>query len=317
MRDDELLHRFLLGELAEDEAESLERRLLQEDALFELCEAIESDLLAASARGELAPAENERVLARLAASPGGHARLALARNLVHAAQEAPAELTPAPLPFRPAAAPPPRRAARWAALAASLLFFAVGGSWVVNYLLRTMPPDPPVVTAIRPRPPVAGPTRPTPAPTEPVEPGSSPAEPPALPEPGPAPERPAAPEPAPSLTTAVFQLALAGRRSAEPAEELPRFEVPKGTGEIDIQLDLGGEEREFLTFNALVTNPEAGEVWRGQGLEPQSLDWGMALILKIPAESLPDGRYTMKVQGVKAEGEAETIGTQDFEIVAD
>src|SRR5689334_21850067 len=100
MRDEELLYRFLLGELAEDEEEIVEQRLLQEDALFELCEAIEGDLLAASVRGELTPEENERVLARLAASPGGRTRLALAQEFVRAAEEIPAKPAPAPLPFR-------------------------------------------------------------------------------------------------------------------------------------------------------------------------------------------------------------------------
>ncbi|HSK81335.1 MAG TPA: hypothetical protein VLQ45_33085, partial [Thermoanaerobaculia bacterium] len=190
-------------------------------------------------------------------------------------------------------------------------------AWVVTHLPEAKPPAGEVEIA-RGSSDRAGrveaPVKPAP-PT--VVPEETPADRSAPPETAPAPAPLVAPEPAPSLPTAVFQLALAGRRSAEPAEELPRFAVPKGTGEIDIQLDLGGEEREFLTFNALVTSLAAGEVWRGQGLEPQPLDWGTALILKIPAESLPDGRYTMKVQGLKAEGEAETIGVQEFEIVAD
>lgn len=313
MRDDELLHRFLLGELAEDEAESLERRLLQEEELFELCEAIEGDLLAASARGELTPAENERVLARLAASPGGRARLALARSLARSAEEAPVAPMPAPLPFRRVAESPPRRAGRWMALAATLLFFVAGGSWVVNELLETMPPGAPVEKAMR-----NGPAKEDPAKAPPLvaqrqpEPEKRPAERPAPPEP-----EPVAPEPAPSLTTAVFQLALASRRSADPAEELPRFAVPKGTGEIEIQLDLGGEEQSFNTFNALVRSYGLGDVWSGQGIAPQTLDWGTVLILEIPAKKLPDGRYEMEVQGVSAEGQAERIGVQEFEIVAE
>src|SRR5919202_647127 len=78
--DDELLRSYLLGELTEDEADALERRLLAEDDLFELSEAIEADLLAEYAQGGLAPAERERVQ-RLASSPQGRERLALARSL--------------------------------------------------------------------------------------------------------------------------------------------------------------------------------------------------------------------------------------------
>ena len=53
--DDELLRSYLLGTLPEREADHLEGRLLAEDELFELSEAIEADLLAACDRGELAP----------------------------------------------------------------------------------------------------------------------------------------------------------------------------------------------------------------------------------------------------------------------
>jgi phosphohistidine phosphatase SixA len=274
-RDDELLRRFLLGELAEDEAESLELRLLQEDALSERGEAVEGDLFAASVRGELTPAENEQV-ARLAASPGGRARFALIRDLVHAAQEAPAELTPALLPFRPAAASPPRRAGYWLALAASLLL-AVVGSWTV---ITHLPEMARFVNHL------ASSIWPSPAP----------------------------PVPEPTPTTAVFQLGLSTLRSDG---KLWQFAVPKGTGEIEIQLDLEGEEQFFPTFNAMVRNPGVGEVWSRQGLEPQTLDRVTALLLEIPAEKLPQGRYEMEVQGVSAEGQAAKIGVQEFEIVAD
>src|SRR5436305_4697989 len=79
--DDELLRSYLLGKLPEEAADALERRLLTEDDLFELSEAIEADLLAEHAQGRLAPAERERVQRRLASSPQGRERLKLARSL--------------------------------------------------------------------------------------------------------------------------------------------------------------------------------------------------------------------------------------------
>jgi len=125
--DDELLRSYLLGELNGDEADALERRLLLEDDLFELSEAIEADLLAEYAQGGLAPAERERVQRRLASSPQGRERLLLARSLSRLAEEAPkAEV----LPFAPHAATPSRRPMpRWLALAAGLLV-AAGLAWL-------------------------------------------------------------------------------------------------------------------------------------------------------------------------------------------
>lgn len=328
MRDDELLlRRFLLGELAEDEAERLERRLLQEEevqeeggkrfTLFDLCEAVEGDLLNADARGELTSAESEGLRKRLAASAGGRARIALARTLAGYPEIVHAE--PAPLPFPQPAANPPRRTFRWMAMAAGLVFAAASGSWLwMSHSPEPASPGGNVTTVgrevLEPRSPrEAAPADPAPpaAPerTAPKE-AQALAERSAPPEPAPVPDRPA-PEPAPRLAPAVFQLAVSTLRSDEPPE---RLGVPKGTGEIEIQLDLGGEEETYRTFNALVRSSGAGEVWSRQGLEPKPLDWGTALILEIPAKKLPDGKYEMEVQGVTAQGEAERIGIREFEI---
>src|SRR5690349_19719285 len=124
--DDELLRSYLLGELSGDKADGLERRLLTEDDLFELSEAIEADLLAEYAQGGLAPAERERVQQRLASSPQGRERLLLARSLGRLAGGDPkAEV----LPFGRPTAPFRRPALRWAALAAGLLA-AAGLAWL-------------------------------------------------------------------------------------------------------------------------------------------------------------------------------------------
>src|SRR6476661_1028296 len=125
--DDELLRSYLLGGLPEEEADRVEQRLLAEDELFELSEAVEADLLAACDRGELAPAERERVQQRLASSPRGRERLALAHALNTLAGSSERAAAPV-LPFARRAAAPARPAFRWAALAAALLA-AAGLSW--------------------------------------------------------------------------------------------------------------------------------------------------------------------------------------------
>src|SRR5436305_12604155 len=109
--DDELLRGYLLGELPEEQAEGLERRLLAEDDLFELSEALEADLLAACARGELSVEERERVLRRLASFPSGRERLAPARALNVMAGTPVATV----LAFAPPAAAPARSTFPWAA----------------------------------------------------------------------------------------------------------------------------------------------------------------------------------------------------------
>jgi len=124
MRDDEILRQYLLGTLNEEQVDEIERRLLADGELFELAEAVEGDLLAAAARGDLSPAERGRVLRRLAASPAGRDRLALARGLASLGREpVSAEVVVFQLLRRPGVPA--------AAMAASLAFVA-GGLWVAT-----------------------------------------------------------------------------------------------------------------------------------------------------------------------------------------
>ncbi len=131
MKDDEILRQYLLGTLNEEQVDEIERRLLADGELFELAEAVEGDLLAAAARGKLTSAERGRVLRRLAASPAGRDRLALARGLTSLGREpVSAEIFVFQLLTRPEV--------RAAAMAASLIFMA-GGLWVATQFPALVP----------------------------------------------------------------------------------------------------------------------------------------------------------------------------------
>jgi hypothetical protein len=274
--DDELLRSYLLGDLPDDEADRLEGRLLAEDELFELAEAVEAELLAAGARGELAEGERERVLLRLASSPRGRERLALARSLLSAARDpqAPAAV----LPFQRRAAAPARPALRWAALAAALLA-AAGLSW---YALER---------------PHGGESAPwiaqeRPAPAHPVgAPGS------------------AAGQPAP--TKVVLQLALMTLRGAEPVHPL---RVPPGAQVVELQLGVEGME-DLRSFHVTVHDAlQGGAVWDQRGLEPRTLDGVQVLVLDLPAGRLPAGRYEIQTEGTSHGGGTEGLAPQEVDV---
>jgi hypothetical protein len=289
-QDDELLRSYLLGELAEEEVDRLERRLLEDDELFKLGEAMEADLLAAYARGELAAAEGERVLPRLASSAAGRARLALARSLNAVASES--QPLPAPVvPLRRRAVPAPRPGLRWAALAAAVLVALAGALWFALQTTRQSGSRP-IANKIS-------------TPTIPNRPGvpEKPAHPivnaPVAKEPRTAPDRlarrdertaakpPARPEPLKS----VIALSLTTLRGAGAVEE---FRVPAGAGIVEIQLDLEGLE-DLKSFHAAVRSQKNETVWEKSGLKAKRLDWGTALVLDIPAERLPSGSYEVTV----------------------
>jgi hypothetical protein len=280
--DDELLRSYLLGQLPEEEADALERRLLTEDDLFELSEAIEADLLAEYAQGRLAPAERERVQRRLASSPQGRERLKLARSLSILAGRDPKT---AVLPFARRAAPSLRPALRWAALAAGLLA-AAGLSW-----LALERPHPGREIQERPAPVIAEAPRAHEVPKPPA---------PAV-----------APAPAPEPVKAVFQLALTSLRGSESAEKL---RVPAGTGTVELQISVEGME-DLESFHLTLRNRKAETIRELTGLKPKSLNGARALIVNLPAELLPAGKYEIQAQGIAPGGEPEDLSPLEVEVV--
>ncbi len=276
--DDELLRSHLLGKLPEEEADALERRLLAEDDLFELSEAVEADLLAEYAQGGLASEEKEHVRRRLASSPQGRERLALARSLDRVASE---DSKAAVLPFR--GAPSRRPALRWAALAAGIVA-AAGLTW----LTLERPQDHPRPHE-RPAPVIAAVPRAHEVTKPPV---------PAV-------------APAPEPVKAVFQLALTSLRGAESREKL---RVPAGTGTVELQISVEGME-DLESFHLTVRNRQAGTVWEGTGLKPENLKGVRALVIDLPAERLPAGKYEIQAQGLASGGEPEDLSPLEVEVV--
>ena len=298
--EDGLLRKYLLGELAQEEADEVERRLLGDDELFELAEAVEADLLAAVDRGELAPAERERVLKKLASSPQGRERLALARALNIAADKKLREAGASEVPFTAR-----KPALRWAALAASLLA-AAGLSWFMA--VDDHGSHDPIVTAEAP------------APAHPVQPNAPDKQPAAAPvQPAPVPDRIVSTEKEKQpvhkavrpLGRAVLQLALAVQRGEGVVEKLRKT---PDVGVVELQLDVAGFE-DLESFDVAVRNQEQDTVWQGSGLKPQHLDWGDALVVEVPAAKLISGsRYSVHVQGMDAGGEPEELSSPEFEV---
>jgi hypothetical protein len=126
MSDDDLLKRYLLEDLPGAEAEALERRLLEDDDLFERAEAIEGEILEDYANGGLTTTERARVARYLSASPTGRLRLAVIRGLaaISAEEAANGRILVFP-PRRPRLSTSELRAA-----IAAMLVLATGSVWL-------------------------------------------------------------------------------------------------------------------------------------------------------------------------------------------
>jgi hypothetical protein len=300
MDDEVLLRRYLTGELAQDEAEALERRLLAEDGLFEACEALDDELVMDCVRGELPAAQRDHVLGRLSVSPAGRSRLDFARALAEVAGAQAA-------PPRPVHAP---SVLRWVLLAAAALAVLVAALWLLvgrseleqptrRVESPAPPPHPLSPSPIVPPPPGEGGRGSDVVPREPERIAQQPR---ALEQPLPA----------------ILQLSLVVRRSGT---EIPHLELGADARRVEIQIDLDAGER-FTSFWGLLRDAASGELRREGPLAVRPTDWGFMLVLDLPVEELPAGSYELEVLGVvrgdgnRGESQRESLGRLPFEVVA-
>ncbi|HJQ27006.1 MAG TPA: CHAT domain-containing protein [Blastocatellia bacterium] len=139
--DEKTIRQYLLGELDEAEMSRFEERLMTDDALFELLQVVEDDLIDEAAARELSAEEQSHFDQHFLATPDRRARLELSRGLQdYAARQAEARAEskkttdPAVVDFPPPK-PEPRRSF-WSSrrvylsLAAAVILIAIGlGTW--------------------------------------------------------------------------------------------------------------------------------------------------------------------------------------------
>jgi hypothetical protein len=307
---DDLLKRYVLGELADDEQTAVEEAYFGDQRLYERLRAVEEELVEASVRGELSEGEREKIAARLERSPTLRGRARLASILAAALEEPDA----APVPRR--APSPDRRGPWWAGFVESVrahrFAFAVAAvalvvGFVGLWLLRdgggpAVPPE----SASTSQPPEPGPSN-SAAPA----PGGIPADPPAE---APPPsmtnrgaDRPGAPGRA---SVAAFVLSPAFSRSGAAAPEL---RVPAGTRYLRLTLPLADAVAGEL--NAAIRTYDGDVVWRARGLRARGAGSRRAVEVTAPASALGDGPYLLTLERPLGNGEHETVEEFSFAVV--
>lgn len=294
MRDhDELLRRYLLGKLEDEERSRLEARLLREEDLFETVEAVEADLLDDYAHDRLAPSEREQIAERLASSPQGRSRLAVIRGLGTIAGESSGRV----LAF-PAARRELSRFERAAAMAA-MLAVAVVSLWLA--VQRLEPVRPPNVVAVPfPAPAAPAPVRP------PLPPVATPAPPAA--EAIAASTPPETPVPRPVVPW-VIHLALSTLRGEG---EIPVRNVPPGEARVQLHLQLDEASKGYYASFQAAVSRGGSEVFRGD-LEAAEIEGRWTLVVELDPQ-LPEGMYEVDVSGVTSAGSVEPIAHKELEI---
>ena len=127
-----LMRRYLLGDLPESEANELELQIFRDDEKFEEIWEIENQLVDGYVRGRLSAADHERFERHYQASPVHRQRVAVARNLVEEADGSRAVV----IPISPKVARRPWLSGfsllSWqSAVAAAVLLFVIGSIWLL------------------------------------------------------------------------------------------------------------------------------------------------------------------------------------------
>ncbi|HWM93800.1 MAG TPA: hypothetical protein VN493_23780 [Thermoanaerobaculia bacterium] len=298
--DDELLRRYLLGELSEEDVNRLEARLIQDDELFEEAEALEADLLDDHAQGLLSAPQRARIERHLASSFQTRSQLALARGLGAVARERQPGRTILTGPWgRKDLSRPSVRALA----AAAMLAIAIGSTWIATQVIQQPEEQIAGETPAPPIPPSSAPAPTLPAETpEPVLITEETAEQVAEEEPSPAPALP-------SPVTYAFQLAMTALRGAE--DEVAELRIPPGTGRVDLQLPLNSEDEGYPSFQVVLRDAATGEeLVRLDDLQPTRTGGSATLVVPVDAKKLRAGRYSVEVYG----GDSEPLGFPEFEV---
>jgi hypothetical protein len=263
---------YLLGQLSEEDHDSVELSVLSDEATFEGVLDTEDELIEEYLAGGLSAPEREQFERYFLASPEHRVSTEAARRLR-------AYFVPAP---KASSAPIAPRRMPWLALAAGLGTVGVAG---VLALMLYRPAG--VEQAGAARPAATTPKVEAPAPQTPAQ------------------AAPAAPQP----VVASLEPLWAGRTmgASDGAATLRR--IPAGASQVDVRLALGDATDATYPRYRVEIRTEAGTtVWRSPSLRPHTSSLGTLVTPRVPAERLTGRSYRIELLGER-DGAFEPAGT--------
>jgi hypothetical protein len=314
---EDLIKRYLLGELSAAERDALEDEYFADRSKYDqICKA-EDELLDAAARGSLSEADRERFERSYLTNPGRRRRVMFAKALTRMVDEELAARPDAPQTTggerieRPVAGHSwlsqlalTLRGPRFVTIMTAALLIGLGGAW---FVIETSRLRGRLSEATR-----EGETQRRSAQTQAEriadlearykqlaeererlqaqlqaakDKSSSPSQ--------------AAPEP-------VF-FALSLRAFRDPGGQGPRtLIIPRGAGEVRLRISLPGHE--FPGYQVMLLTADGREVFAIKGLSPQVTRNGYVLVVSVPARKFADGDNVISLSGISDAGEVETLG---------
>jgi hypothetical protein len=274
---DDILIRYLRGELAEAERERIEDRYFADDRLYRRLLMLEDRMLDSYVGGELPPDERDRFARLVERSPEQRRKVAFAEALRRRAQ-------------REAGAPPRRpwweavqgfflvrTPALRVALAAAAVALVVGPLAYLQHDRRAN-------TASRQA---------------------------AARQPRPAMNTARTPDTTPQPVVPILAFVLLPLERGGGLEN--RVVIPRGEFTIRLQLDLEDDQIEVL--NATIRTADGVMVEQIDGLKPESAGAsGRAVFVSLPSIRLRDGQYVVRLRRAAADGAAELVGGYGFQV---
>jgi hypothetical protein len=280
------LRRYLLGELADEPAATLERDYFAREDLFDRVRVAESDLVDDYLTARLSQHERDRFEQHYLSTPVHRRRLAVARELRAAAEaaalvHAPTESTPwwttAVHALRGS-----RRTLTPALAAAVMLVLVVGGG---TWMLRSRSEAPAVVVT-------------SPETTTPSKEGSPPSE--LVREQRPESERAPASPPAGPVTVALALSPFTVRG----ADETSVLRIPEGTELVVLHLEGDAAAPVIVGGRAVARTVSGKEIWRGSAAAARNAQSGTVARVEIPAATLRPDDYTIALFETDRNGRA-------------
>jgi hypothetical protein len=310
---EDLIKRYLLGELSEAEQTALEDEYFIDPSEYDrLCKA-EDELLDAAARGALSEADRERFERSYLTNPGRRRHVKFAKALAQVVDENRAAKRAAPQSAGRARIERPGSGLSWLSHLARLprglrlalsttaaLLILLGGTWLVIETSRLRAR---LAEALR-----ESEARRLQEQTQARQIADLEAQYKQLAE-----ERErlqaqlqAAKE---NVSTApaqvIFALSLRAFRDPDGQEPRPLI-IPRGAKEASLRINL--TEHEFPGYQVMLLTADGKEVFAIKGLSPQATRNGYVLIVSIPALKFADGDNVISLSGISGAGEVETLG---------
>lgn len=287
-QQEEILVRYILGRLTDEEASEIEARFFADDEFFEELLALEDAMMDAYSQGELPENEREDFKEYLISSPQRLRDLGFTRNLIHdtAKIRRDREASDKNLPNRELFLPPQpntRFASSWYPLAAVLLIGGLSAYlWVSNSILhkrvQQLETDLIALETVKRRP------------------GQIPG------------NKNGSGSPQSDI---VASLLLSSANLSRDGGVLPSAELTQRVGELRIQIEVADDANLEGYFVTLATTQD-DVVWKGI-VFPEQVESGK-LNLFVPVEKLRNEVYTLKLEALTADNQLAYVAEYAFRV---